>query len=114
MSRSSASCTSPKSPAADVVHERTVEAVNDGVDGHVLCFEPVDDRREPGVRATQVREDRRVLQPVMLADERAVAGTVGAERPLVLPHDHVVEQCSDPARSLIAVAHPLEQITKLR
>ena len=68
----------------DVVDEGAIDRLDRVVDDEVLVLQPLDHRAEPGLAAHEMREDRVVLEPVVLGDDAAVARAERAERPVVL------------------------------
>ena len=62
----------------DLVDEGAIDRLDRVVDDEVLVLQPLDHRAEPGLAAHEMREDRVVLEPVVLGDDAAVAGAQNA------------------------------------
>ena len=95
------------SRALHQVDQSAVDVLHDLVDGHVLGFEPVYDRRQARVGLAQMREDGPVFKSVVTSDDRAVGSAVRAERPVVLPHRHLADRLAgvtDPEGALLDLA----------
>src|SRR5256884_1559856 len=77
---------------AQMIHQRLVDVVQHLMDDLVLVGQPVDHRLQAHLPCPQVREDRLVLEHVVPGHEPAVIGAVRAERPVILPHGHLVDR----------------------
>ena len=74
-------------------------------EAHVGVGVMIDHRFERRFGPGQVGEDRDVLERVVLGDRPAVARAEGTQRPVVLPHRHLVELVPGLAGRQVAVAH---------
>ena len=96
-----------------VLDERLVDGLDRVVDDQVLLGEPVDHRLEVAVLAAQVREDRVVLERVVLGDDAAVAAAEGTQGPVVLAQRHLVQGRAGVAGAEAAVADLADHVAQL-
>ncbi len=98
---------------ADEIDQRPVHALEHIVNHVVLLLQPVDHRGETGVRPAQMRVDLGVFERMALGHGPAVGRAVGPERPVVLPHGHLIDHRPGRARADSSRLHLLDDVPKL-